>query len=210
MSTVIKKRHNSYKLINGVVLGWSRGQIGQGHQVQLIEPDNTITTFSWRSPKDPTAGDQVTVVLPEKGVTAKPDRAVMILNQTTGETHREVNAHDPRGARMIMANMVIWLVIAAIIAAILINFAIIPIQAQVIILLAAALMVWRIAIATYKLRQDERAAQRKLDEESVCSDVVMHAWESNTESRRPRMIIDYDSNGNPVVPGVEAGKEANK
>ena len=111
---------------------------------------------------------------------------------------------------MIMANMVIWLAIAAIIAAILINFAIIPIQAQVIILLAAALMVWRIAIATYKLRQDERAAQRKLDEESVCSDVVMHAWESNTESRRPRMIIDYDSNGNPVVPGVEAGKEANK
>ena len=108
MSTLITKRHNSYRAIEGAVLGWERGKIGEGHKVQVIEPDNTITSFKWRAPKDPVAGDQVTVVLPETGVSAKPDRAIMILNQTTGETHREVNAHDPNGARSIMVNLVIW------------------------------------------------------------------------------------------------------
>lgn len=206
MSTIINKRHNSYRLINGVVLGWQRGKVGEGHQVQLIDESNEITGFRWRSPKDPIAGDQVTVVLPEKGVSAKPDRAIMILNHTTGEKHREVNAHDPRGARMIMAHMVIWLTIAAIIAAVLINYAI-PQQAQIIVLAAAALMVWRIAIATHKLRQDERAAQRKLDEESVCSDVAMMAWEENTESRKPRLAIDYDERGHPISPDMEKAGE---
>lgn len=199
MSKIITKRHNSYQAIDGAVLGWERGKIGEGHKVQLIEPDNTITTFQWRAPKDPIAGDQVTVVLPNEGVTAKPDRALMILNHTTGETHREVNAHDPRGARRIMVQMVIWLTIAAIIASVLINLAI-PSQAQVIILLAAALMVWRIAIATFKLREDEKALQRKIDEEAVCGELVMNAWEGNVESRKPRMSIDYDVNGNPVMP----------
>ena len=201
MSTLITKRHNSYRAIEGAVLGWERGKIGEGHKVQVIEPDNTITSFKWRAPKDPVAGDQVTVVLPEAGVSAKPDRAIMILNQTTGETHREVNAHDPNGARSIMVNLVVWLTIAAIIASVLINLAT-PAQAKIIILAAAALMVWRIAIATFKLREDEKALQRKLAEESVCTDITMSAWESNTESRKPRMAIDYDGDGNPVIPGV--------
>jgi hypothetical protein len=203
MSKIITKRHNSYRLIKGVVLGWQRGKIGEGHQVQVIEADNSITGFRWKSPKDPVAGDQVTVILPEKGVSAKPDRALMILNETTGDTHREINAHDPRGARTIMANMIIWLTIAAIIAVVLINYAI-PEQAKIIILAAAALMVWRIAIATYKLREDERAAQRKLDEEAVCSEIVMNAWESNTESRKPRLDIEIDDLGNPIVSNSSA------
>lgn len=205
MSTVIPKRHNSYRAIDGAVLGWERGKVGEGHKVQVIEPDNTITSFKWRSPKDPIAGDQVTVVLPESGVSAKPDRAVMILNHTTGETHREVNAHNPYGARSIMVQLVIWLTVAAIVASVLFNLAS-GLQAQIIILVATALMVWRIAIATYKLRQDEKALQRKLDEEAVCTDVTMTAWEKNTESRKPRMAIDFDGEGNPVMPGIPQEK----
>jgi len=199
MGHIIQKRHNSYNVINGVVLGWQRGNVGEGHQVQIIEESNEITGFRWKSPKDPIAGDQITVVLPDKGVTAKPDRALIILNETTGETHREVNSHDPRGSRMIMANMIIWLTVAAIVGVILLNFAS-PVQSQIIILSAAALMVWRIAIATYNLREDERASQRKHDEEAVCSEVVMNAWESNTESRKPRLAIEFDESGKPLIP----------
>lgn len=199
MSQVIAKRHNAYRRIDGVVLGWERGKVGEGHQVQVIEPDNSITKFRWRAPKDPIAGDQVIVVLPEAGVTAKPDRAIIILNQTTGEAHREVNAHDPKGSRTIMANMIIWLTVAAIIAAVLVNLAISPEYAKTVILIAAALMVWRIAIATSKLRQDEKAAQRKNDEEAVCSDILMGAWESNIESRKPRLVIEHDEQGNPAT-----------
>jgi len=204
MSTVITKRHNSYRAIDGAILGWERGQVGEGHKVQVMEPDNTITGFKWRAPKDPVAGDQITVVLPDKGVSAKPDRAIMILNHTTGETHREVNAHDPYGSRSIMVRLVIWLTIAAIIASVLINLAV-PIQAKIITLAAAALMVWRIAIATSQLRENERALQRRLDEEAVCTDITMTAWEGNVESRKPRMAIDYDSEGNPVMPGLPEG-----
>ena len=208
MSTIIKKRHNSYRLIDGVVLGWHRGKVGEGHEVQIIDATSAVTTFRWRAPKDPIAGDQVRVVLPEEGVSAKKDRPVMILNQTTGETHREINAHDPRGSRIIMANMIIWLAIAAIIATLLINYAQMETQARLIILVASALMVWRIAIATHKLRLDERAAQRKLDEEAVCSDVVRAAWEENTESRKPRLSIEHDDAGNPLAPNLANDTEA--
>lgn len=186
-------------------MGWQRGNVGEGHQVQIIEKNNNVTGFRWKSPKDPIAGDQLTVVLPEKGITAKPDRALLILNETSGETHREINAHDPRGARTIMFNMIIWLTIAAITGALLVHFSE-PTMARIIILAAAALMVWRIAIATYKLREDERASQRKLDEESVCSDVAMTAWENNTESRKPRILLEFDESGSLLRGPFEVNK----
>ena len=194
MSKKITKRHNSYRQIDGVVLGWERGKVGEGHSVRIIDHSNDITTIKWKSPKDPTAGDQVTVVMPEDGVSAKKDRPIMILNHTNGDNHREINAHDPLGVRRIMVNLVIWETIAAIIAAVLILSAEYPLN-YIFALTAAAIIVWRLAIATSKVRASERAAQRKIDEEEVCTKVSMAAWENNTSGRLPRKIIAYDSNG---------------
>ncbi len=190
MNQKISKRHNSYRRIDGVVVGWERGHVGEGQKVHIVEADGKITTFNWRSPKDPTAGDQVTVVLPEEGVSAKQDRAIMILNQTTGETHREINAHDPRSARNIMARLIIWEAIALCIVSTLVILAA-PEMRIIFMLAAGAILTWRLAIATSDLRQAERAAQRKIDEEAVCTDIAMSAWEGNIESRLPRMDVSY-------------------
>jgi len=197
MSQLIAKRHNTYRRHDGAVLGWERGTVGQGHSVQVIEDDGAITPFNWRSPKDPTAGDQVTIVLPAEGVSAKQDRPIIILNHTTGDTHREVNAHDPKGTRRIMIALFVWVLTAAVITAGILFYATLA-QAKIILLLATALIVWRIAIATSHLRMAERAAQRKIDEESLCTEIVIGAWEDNTESRKPRLEIEFDPTGRPL------------
>lgn len=189
MSTKIQKRYNSYKRIDGVILGWERGKVGEGHQASIIDKGGFITGFNWRSPKDPTAGDQVTIVLPEEGVTAKPDRPILMLNHTTGDRHAETNAHDPVGWRAIMTSLCAWILIALAVTAAICFFATI-FEAKIIVLLAASLVVWRLAIATRDLRLDERAARRKLDEEALRSEIVMAEWVSNTESRRPRVDLE--------------------
>lgn len=198
MKKTIKRSQNTYERIYGTVLGWQRGHVGEGHQVQIISKPNNIDTINWRSPKDPTAGDQVIVVMHKEGVSAKKDRPLMILNHTTGDMHREVNAHDPKGSRRIMTKLVIWVLIAAIIAAILISYSSIE-QARIIILASSALMVWRIAIATDDLKMDERASKRKIEEEAMCTEIAMEAWQDNKESRKPRLEITHDSKGNPVL-----------
>lgn len=188
MSTKIQKRYNSYQRIDGVILGWERGRIGEGHQTSVIEEGGHITNFNWRSPKDPTAGDQVTIVLPEEGVTAKPDRPILMLNHTTGDRHVETNAHDPIGGRAIMTNLGAWVLIALVVTTGICFFATI-FEAKIIVLVATALIVWRLAIATRELKLDERAARRKLDEEALRSEIVLAEWVSNTESRRPRVDL---------------------
>ncbi|MBS7671547.1 hypothetical protein [Croceicoccus gelatinilyticus] len=202
MSTRISKKYNTYRRFDGHVLGWERGQVGEGHQATLIEADGTITSFRWRSPKDPIAGDDVTIVLPEKGVSAKPDRPIILLNHTTGDTHVEVNAHTAKSTRRVMLEVGLWAVIASASGALLMHYGT-DIQAQIILLVTAALIIFRLAIATRQLNDFERAARRRADEEEVRSETVLSAWKSNAESRRPRIKIEFDETGRPIADRAE-------
>lgn len=198
MSEIVKMNHRTYKVTSGVILGWQRGNTGEGHKVSLIDRANSVTNFKWRSPKDPIAGDQVKIVTVIEGYNAKPDQPVMILNETSGETHREVSTIRPLNLRRVMIILSAWLGISAVIAYALIRN-VGTLEAQVIILITAALMVWRIAIATYQINKSEKLSSMKVEEERACAEIAMKAWQSNTESRKPRIEIAFDTKGNPVI-----------
>ena len=194
MNRTIKKRHDTYHRIDGYLLGWERGEIGKGHKATIIDSNGSITTFTWKSPKEPIAGDQVTIVMPEKGDKARFNRPILILNHTTGDRHAEINGDEPKSTRNIMLWLGLWVVIAMGIATAICYFATI-FQAKVVILLAAALCNWRLAIATRDIKNAERTAQRNLDEESVRSQVALEVWQENPSSRLPRIDLQFDAAG---------------
>ena len=183
---IIRKRHNTYRRIDGIIAGWSRGE-GSQH-VTLMDHSREIHEVNWRAPEDPSAGDQVSLIMVDEGVSAKRDRPLLILNQTTGHAHREQNAPEPRETISIMFSLIGWVTIAMVIAgAIIVNTTGITMIAC--LLVAAAIIVWRLAIATSEIRYNEKASQRKTDEEALCSEIISQEWRSHTESRKPRLEV---------------------
>lgn len=183
---IIRKRHNSYKRIDGIIAGWSRGEDVQ--HVTLVDNQRDLHEVNWRAPEDPTAGDQVSLIMIDEGVSAKRDRPLLILNQTTGHAHREQNAPEPRETASIMLSLIAWVAVAMIITgAILANTT--GITMITCLLAAAAIIVWRLAIATSEVRYNEKASQRKVDEEELCSEIISQEWKSNTASRKPRLEV---------------------
>ena len=183
---IIQKRHNAYKRLDGVIASWSMGDDVQ--RVTLVDEDRELHEVNWRAPEDPTAGDQVSLIMVHDGVSAKRDRPLLILNQTTGHAHREQNAPEPRGTASIIFSLIGWIAIAMIVSgAIIANTT--GLTMLIFLLVAAAIIVWRLAIATSEVRYNEKASQRKLDEEALCSDIISNEWRSNTASRKPRIEL---------------------
>lgn len=185
-----KKEYNNYDRINGAIVGWTRGETGMGHNVQIISHNNHITHINWRAPRNPNIGDQVTIVMHKEGVSALKDRPLMILNQTTGDMHKENNTIIIKNSKIIMYKLMAWIAIAAIISFTILMYAD-TFESQIVILISAALIVWRLAIATSDINLNDRAIKRKNDEEALCTQIAMEEWQSNTESRKPRLKMDY-------------------
>jgi len=198
MSRTISKQLNNYLRLDGYLLGWERGRIGQGHQASLIDQDGLITAFNWRSPKEPIAGDQLTVVLPEKGEAGKTARPILILNHTSGDRHEEVNDAKLPSTRDIMLWLAVWVLIAFAVTAAICFYAT-TFEMKVIVLIAAALVNWRMAIATRDIKKSEKSSLRKLEEEAVRAEIALSIWEENPRSRLPRIDIAYDDKGSPVL-----------
>lgn len=185
---IIGRTYNSYRLIDGVILSWDRGTPGAGHSTVIIEKNHQQESFTWRAPHDPNVGDQVSIIMPYEGLTTKKDRPLIILNHTTGEYFREQNAPDPIGFKRIMSRLIIWVAIAMIISAAIILNAEPPLM-QLFLLISAAMIVWRIAIATSDLRYDDRATRRKHDEDALCLEMLTRQWEQHGP-RLPRISFD--------------------
>lgn len=187
---IIQTRHNSYERKDGFVVSWERGFSGEGHTVVMTDLEDNLTSFNWRAPQDPTAGDQITVIMPATGTSAKQNRPLMVMNQTTGDYFRQQNAPNPVGTRAIMTSLISWIVVAMIISgAIIMNTE--GITMLVLQLVAAAIIVWRLAIATSELRADERANQRKADEEATCMGVLAGEWQRSPQARKPRIDVSH-------------------
>lgn len=176
MNDIIRKTWNTYARHDGYVMGWERSeQDGVGHNVSMMDQDKNPITFQWRAPSEPKAGQRVSVVMVKDGVSIRPDRPVMVLNHDTGEVIREQNAPPPRGTRPIMIALSIW-VLSALAVSCLILANTEGLTTVVLTLLATALLVWRLAIATSELRHDERAQKRIQDEEKLCLEMMTGAW----------------------------------
>jgi hypothetical protein len=187
---IIETRHNSYERRDGCVVSWERGFGGEGHNVTMTDLEDNLTQFNWRAPNDPIAGDQITVIMPATGVSAKQNRPLMIMNQTTGEYFRQQNAPDPAGTRKIMSKLILWTLIALVISgAIIANTT--GMTMLILQLAAAAIIVWRLAIATSDLRADERINQRKEDEEKTCMGVLAGEWQRSPQARKPRIDVSH-------------------
>lgn len=198
MSNTIIKQLDNYLRLDGYLLGWERGQIGQGHQASLIDQNGVITAFNWRSPKEPIAGDQITVVIPEKGGAGRSARPILILNHTSGDRHEEVNDAKPASTRDIMLWLAVWVLVAFAVTAAICFYAT-TFETKVIVLIAAALVNWRMAIATREIKRSEKSSLRKLEEESVRAEIALSIWEKNPRSRLPRIDVAYDDKGSPVL-----------
>jgi hypothetical protein len=173
---LIRKTWNTYKRHDGYIMGWERSEeLGTGHSVRMLDQEKNTITFQWRSSSEPVAGQRMSVVMVEDGVSVRPDRPVMILNHDTGEVIREQNAPPPRGTRPIMMALSVWVLIATSVACLLIAYT----EGRTMViytLMATAFIVWRLAIATSELRYDEKAQKRIQDEEKLCLEIMTGAW----------------------------------
>ena len=182
------KRHNSYRRIDGVITAWQRQRDGIAHDIAIIDKLLEMHYVQWRTAEDPTVGDQVSVIINDEGVSAKPTRPLLILNHTTGHAHREQNAPEPYNTKKIMLWLLVWIATAMIVSSVIIlntN----GVTMLILQLLAAAFIVWRLAIATSDIRLNERSSQRKNDEEMLCSEIISAEWRGATESRKPRVTM---------------------
>lgn len=176
MNDIIRKTWNTYKRHDGYVMGWERSEeAGVGHTVSMLDQDKNTITFQWRAASEPAAGQRMSVIMVEEGVSIRPDRPIMVLNHDTGEVIREQNAPPPRGTRPIMISLSIWMLVALAVSCLIIaNTEGITMMACT--LLATAFLVWRLAIATSELRYDERSQKRIQDEEKLCLEIMTGAW----------------------------------
>lgn len=175
MST-ISKTWNTYTRHDGYLMEWEKGEAADGHRARMMDSDGQTVTFSWRGELDPLAGSKTSVVMVKSGVTTRPDRPVLVLDHDRGFAYRELNAPPPRGTRPIMFSLTVWMLFALGISIVLDAHAPTPLYFAVFTLVAAALMVWRLAIATSELRMDERARDRIRDEEKLCLEVMTSEW----------------------------------
>lgn len=176
MNMQISKTWNSYVRHDGYVMGWERSEeAGVGHKVTMLNQDGDPITFQWRASQEPVAGTRVSVVLVNQGVSIRPDRPILVLNHETGEVIREQNAPPPRGTRPIMIALWTW-ILAALAVSCLIIANTEGITTVILGLITAALVVWRMAIATSELKYDERSQKRIQDEEKLCLEIMTGAW----------------------------------
>ena len=176
MNEIIRKTWNTYKRHDGYVMGWERSEEpGVGHHVSMLDQDKQTIEFQWRSARDPEAGQRISAVMVETGVSIRRDRPILVLNHDTGEVIREQNAPPPRGTRPIMLALTIW-TLAALAVSCLIIANTEGLTMMVLTLAATAMLVWRLAIATSELRHDERAQKRIQDEEKLCLEIMTGAW----------------------------------
>jgi len=172
---IITKTWNSYDRHDGYVMGWERDDSSDGHHVTLMNSDGEPIGFRWRSAEEPVAGGALSVVMVKDGLTLRADRPVLVLEHDTGKVMREQNAPPPRGTRPIMLALSIWMMAALGIGLIIIAHTT-GLTFAVCTLLTAALLVWRLAIATSEVRLDERAWTRIREEEKLCLDIMTSEW----------------------------------
>lgn len=176
MNDIIRKTWNTYKRHDGYVMGWERSEeSGVGHNVSMLDQDKNTIHFQWRAASEPVAGQRMSVVMVEEGVSIRPDRPILVMNHDTGEVIREQNAPPPRGTRPIMIGLSIW-VLAALALSCLIIANTEGITQIALALVAAAFVMWRLAIASSELRYDERSQKRIQDEEKLCLEIMTGAW----------------------------------
>lgn len=187
MSQEIKKRHSSYTRHDGFISGWERRSDGKGHVAVIEDKEGDSTTFRWRDAEEPKAGATISVIMPRTGVTVKHERPLLILGHDSGTVFREQNAPDPRGTKDIMFWLITWILGAMFVSGIIIYNSE-GLTMQVLLLLAAAFIVWRLAIATSELRMDERAQQRLRDEETLCLEIVTSEWRLANMERLERHL----------------------
>ena len=187
---IINTRHNSYERKDGYIVSWQRGHPSEGHDVVMMDPENNLTSFNWRAPENPVIGEQVTIIMNATGISAKQNQPLMIMNQTSGAYFRQQNAPNPAGTKAIMSRLITWVLIALIISVCVIANAT-GITMLVFQLVAAAIIVWRLAIATAELRADEKINQRKSDEESTCMAILAGEWQKSPQSRKPRIDVSH-------------------
>jgi hypothetical protein len=176
VNDIIRKTWNTYDRHDGYIMAWERSEEpGVGHSVNMLDQDKNLITFQWRAPSEPKAGQRVSVIMVKDGVSIRPDRPVLVLAHDTGDVIREQNAPPPRGTRPIMIALSIW-VLSALAVSCLIIANTEGLTMMVLSLLAAAFVVWRLAIATSELKYDERAQKRIQDEEKLCLEIMTGAW----------------------------------
>lgn len=176
MTDIIRGGMTSYVRHDGYIMNWERSdEKGDGHQVTMLNDQRETISFRWRSSSEPVAGQRISVLMVDKGVSVHPDRPLLILNHDTSETIREQNAPSPLGTRPIMIWLSIWVLSALAVSALIIAHTE-GITMMALTLLATAIVVWRLAIATSDLRYDERAQKRIQDEEKVCLETMSSAW----------------------------------
>lgn len=177
MTDTIKTSLNTYVRHDGYIMNWVRStELGQGHQVTMMDDFRNSIDFKWRSASEPVAGQRVSVLMVKDGVSVHPDHPVMILNHDTGETIREQNAPSPRGTRPIMLSLSFWVLIILSLS----SFAIAHttgVEQMALVLLGTAVVVWRLAYATSELRYDERSQKRIQEEDKVCMETIAQAWQ---------------------------------
>lgn len=179
MTGIIKKTWNSYSQHEGYIMGFERSeQPGVGHRVSVMDQEQNPITFQWRGAVDPAAGQRVTVIMVKDGVSIRRDRPVLVLNHETGDVIREQNAPPPKGSRPIMLSLWAWILIALSVACLLVANTE-GLTRMVTILVAAAMLVWRLAIATSELRADDRAQKRIQDEEKLCLEIMTSEWRAS-------------------------------
>lgn len=183
MNDIIRKTWNTYKRHDGYIMGWERSEEqGVGHSVSVLDQEKKTITFQWRSSTEPKAGQRVSVIMVEDGVTIRPDRPVMVMNHDTGEAIREQNAPAPLGTRPVMIRLWIWLLAAFAVACLLTAYSE-GVTRMAIILMSGAFVVWRMAITTSELRYEEKTQKRIQDEEKLCLEVMTGAWRLAAEER---------------------------
>lgn len=176
MNEIIRKTWNTYKRHDAYIMGWERSdEDGVGHHVSVLDQEKKTIDFQWRAASEPKAGQRVSVVMVEEGVSIRRDRPILVLNHDTGEVIREQNAPPPRGTRPIMIALTTWIL------SILAVFCIIAAYTEGVVqmsmgLLGTAFVVLRLAKATSELRYDERAQKRIQDEEKLCLEIMTGAW----------------------------------
>lgn len=176
MTQIIKKTWNTYKRHDGYIMGWERSEEpGVGHKVSILDELNHPIDFQWRSNIEPEAGQRVSIVMVDEGVSTRKDRPILVMNHDTGEVLREQNAPPTKGTRSIMISLWIWVLSAMAISSLIIANTT-GVMMMSLTLLATALIVWRLAIATSELRYEERAQKRIQDEEKLCLEIMTSAW----------------------------------
>lgn len=179
--TKISKTWNTYERHDGYLMEWEKGEASEGHRATMMDSEGETVTFRWRGELDPQAGSKTSVVMVKSGVTTRADRPVLVLDHDRGFAYRELNAPPPRGTRPIMLSLTIWMLFALGISIVLDANAPTGFYFTVFTLVAAALMIWRLAIATSELRIDERARDRIRDEEKLCLEVMTSEWRLNAD-----------------------------